>query len=151
MKSNLVKVALCLVLIIPSLTACSSKGQTGAIIGGLGGAALGGQLGPKDMRRQNALIGAAVGTLGGYIVGNELDKRDQAQISQALESTPSGQQTAWVNPDTRRSYTMTPQPAIVAGEDMCRDFTLVGVDQNGKQETITSRACRNAVGRWEMQ
>jgi len=128
---------------------CATKGQTGAIIGGLGGAAVGGQLGPKDKRGQNALIGAAVGALIGYIAGNELDKYDREQVTQALERTPSGQTTSWVNPDTGRSYSVTPAPAYSSGtNDICRDFTLTGRDTYGNPETIHTKACRNAAGQW---
>ncbi|MDK2873749.1 MAG: hypothetical protein PWQ64_1513 [Desulfomicrobiaceae bacterium] len=137
------------VLALPS--GCATKGQTGAVIGGLGGAAVGGQLGPKSKRGQNALIGAAVGTLLGYIVGNELDKYDRQQISTALEHSPSGQPTSWVNPDTGRAYQVTPAPAYTApNNDICRDFTLTGQDASGQPETIHTKACRNAYGQWEL-
>lgn len=140
---------LLLATLLAAPTGCATKGQTGAVIGGLGGAAVGGQLGPKDKRRQNALIGAAVGALLGYIAGNELDKYDREQVSAALEHSPSGRTTSWVNPDTGRAYSVTPAPAYTAPtNDVCRDFTLTGQDSSGRPETIHTKACRNAYGQW---
>ena len=60
---------------------CETKAQTGALVGGAGGAAIGGLIGSthKSQAGAGALIGAGVGAIGGYIVGNELDKKDQRE------------------------------------------------------------------------
>ena len=62
---------------------CESSGQTGAALGGLGGAGLGAIIGHQSGRTaEGALIGGAVGAGGGYILGNEQDKKKtQAEMS----------------------------------------------------------------------
>ena len=58
-------------------SSCSGPGaQKGAIIGGLGGAAVGGIIGNQSGRGlEGAAIGGALGALGGAAVGNAQDRR----------------------------------------------------------------------------
>ncbi|MBX3598778.1 MAG: glycine zipper 2TM domain-containing protein [Rhizobiaceae bacterium] len=63
------KLMLGLALIIP-LAGCTNA-EKGAVIGGLGGAALGTAAGGNDTR--NALIGGAVGAVAGALVGKAMD------------------------------------------------------------------------------
>lgn len=63
------KLMLGLALLIP-LAACSNA-ERGAVIGGVGGAALGTAAGGNDTR--NALIGGAVGAVAGALVGKAMD------------------------------------------------------------------------------
>ena len=60
---------------------CETKAENGALIGGAGGAAVGGLIGSMSHARagEGALIGAGVGALGGALVGNEMDKQDRAK------------------------------------------------------------------------
>ena len=51
-----------------------SKQGKGAIIGGAGGAVVGGLVGHNV---GGALIGGAIGAGGGYVIGNEATRRDQ--------------------------------------------------------------------------
>ena len=67
------------------VTGCETKAQTGAAIGGLGGAAIGALAGGRHHRGQGALIGGAVGAGGGYMVGNEADKKQTNQQIQAAQ------------------------------------------------------------------
>lgn len=139
-------------LIIFAICSCASKGQSGALIGGLGGAAVGGQLGPGKYRGTNALIGGVIGALAGYAIGNEMDKYDSQQISDRLEHGTSGQSSTWVNPDTHRSYAMAPQPAYNSQDgSVCRDFTLQGTDSYGQSAPLRSKACRDSYGQWVIQ
>src|SRR3954471_22802690 len=58
---------------------CETKAGTGALVGGAGGAAVGGLIGSMSHARagEGALIGAGVGAIGGALVGNEMDKQDR--------------------------------------------------------------------------
>ena len=71
------------------LAGCESKAGTGAIVGGVGGAAVGGLIGSKSHARagEGALIGGAVGALGGALVGHGMDEADakKKQESHASE------------------------------------------------------------------
>lgn len=144
-----VLIAALLVPTLAALTGCSNKAQQGAVIGGLAGAALGGQLGPADERRQNALIGALAGVTLGYIIGNEWDKYDQRKLNNTLENTPSGQTNAWVNPDTGREYAATPYPAYRDDGRVYRDVEIEGY-VDGKREVVHAKAYRDEYGNWQL-
>ena len=61
-----------------SLTSCTSgpNAQTGTVVGGLGGAAVGGIIGHQSGRGlEGAAIGGALGALGGNVVGGAQDQR----------------------------------------------------------------------------
>ncbi len=61
-----------------SLVSCATgpRAQTGAVVGGLGGAAVGGIIGSQSGRGlEGAAIGAGLGALGGNAVGNAQDQR----------------------------------------------------------------------------
>jgi len=49
---------------------CANNAQTGAAIGGVGGAAIGAATGGLG----GAVVGGAIGGGAGYVVGNEMDK-----------------------------------------------------------------------------
>jgi hypothetical protein len=76
------------------MAGCESKAQTGAVVGGVGGAGIGALAGGSHHAGEGALIGAAIGTVGGYIVGNEGDKKDTRQQMQSIHDEAS---TAVVN------------------------------------------------------
>ena len=63
------------------MSSCASGpgAQTGTVIGGLGGAALGGIIGNQSGRGlEGAAIGAGLGALGGNLVGGAQDQRNAA-------------------------------------------------------------------------
>ena len=62
-------VAMCGTMSLTS-TSCQNDTQTGALIGGLGGAAVGGATHGK----KGALIGGAAGAAGGALIGNHSDR-----------------------------------------------------------------------------
>jgi hypothetical protein len=70
---------LVLTLAFGVLAGCSSKAGTGAVVGGIGGAAVGGLIGSKSHARagEGALIGGAIGALGGAAIGHGQDKKDK--------------------------------------------------------------------------
>ncbi len=96
MLRKLVSVLLLTVVNISGLflTGCETKAQSGAALGGLGGAAVGALAGGHKHRTEGALIGAAVGAGGGYMVGNEADKK---QTNQQLQAVQEQANTAVVN------------------------------------------------------
>jgi len=61
-----------------TFTSCATGpgAQQGAVIGGLGGAAVGGIIGSQSGRGlEGAAIGGALGALGGNAIGNARDRR----------------------------------------------------------------------------
>ncbi|MDP3428069.1 MAG: PEGA domain-containing protein [Humidesulfovibrio sp.] len=72
---------------------------------------------------------------------------DQQMLENALESTRSGQTSAWSNPDTGTSFSVVPEPAReTATGGVVRGFTL-GARQNDC--TVTGRYDGHRVGRGE--
>jgi surface antigen len=125
------------------------KARQGALLGGLGGAAVGGQLGPKEDRGKSAIIGAGIGAVLGYIIGNEWDKYDEERLTHTLETVPSGRTTEWVNPDTGNRYIATPEPAYRQDDRIYRDIEIDGY-VDGKRETVHAKAYRNPDGSWQL-
>lgn len=77
------------------VTGCETQAQSGALLGGLGGAGLGAIIGHQSGHAgEGALIGGAVGAGGGYILGNE---RDKQQTRQQLWAVQQEANTAVVN------------------------------------------------------
>ena len=88
----------------------------------------------------------------GGMIGNEWDEFDQRQLSQAYESSPSGQTTTWVNPDSGNNYQVIPHPAYSdkGSNQICRKAEIVCViDGETKQIEITG--CRDANDNWQIQ
>ena len=77
MNSKLAKL-FTIALVISSVScAAGPNAQTGAVVGGLGGAALGGIIGHQSGRGlEGAAIGGALGAVGGGVVGNAQDQRN---------------------------------------------------------------------------
>jgi hypothetical protein len=62
-----------------SMVSCASgpNAQTGTVVGGLGGAALGGIIGHQSGRGlEGAAIGGALGAIGGNMIGDSQDRRN---------------------------------------------------------------------------
>ena len=141
-------VAIILMLLTSGCATNTSKGTSGAAIGAAAGAITGQAIG-RDTK--GTLLGAAVGGLLGYIIGNEMDKYDQAQLNQVYETSPSHQRTQWVNPDTNRSYAVTPKPAYTQPSgQVCREAEILAT-VDGRPEKVVSLACRDNDGRWVIQ
>ena len=139
-----------LVLLVSTLASCAgeyNKGQSGAVMGGIGGAVVGQAIGGST---EATLIGVAVGSMLGYIVGNEMDKNDRQQLNYVYEGGVSGQQSSWQNPDSGNRYTVIPQPAVQGSSGPCRKAEIQAVI-DGRHETTYSTACRDASGQWILQ
>ncbi len=139
------------VLLALAVAGCAgmNRAEQGALIGGLGGAAVGGQLGPDDERGKNALIGAGIGVVLGYLIGNEWDKRDQRQLNNTLEYNRTGETRDWVNPDTGASYAATPTRTYEREDRVYRDVEIDG-HVDGKRETVHATAYRRPDGTWQL-
>lgn len=99
-------------LMLAGCTTTGPKQDAGAVIGGLGGAALGAAVGNAVGGRDGAVIGAAFGGLGGALIGSEIgrqmDERDRAMRDAALEAAYAEQarrrsaniRRSWSNPQT---------------------------------------------------
>ncbi len=128
-----------------------SRGVQGAGAGAASGAILGQAIGHDT---EATLLGAAIGTVLGYIVGNEMDKADRIRLNNVYNTVPSGQTSAWQNPDNGNSYRVTPQqPYYPDGNQAspCRKAEILATIDGQVQKTFTT-ACRNPqTGEWILQ
>lgn len=134
-----------------SLAACENpptKEQKGAVAGAVVGGVVGSTIGGGTGRTVAIVAGTVAGGLFGAHIGAKMDEADRLKAAQALESTPTGQASAWKNPDSGDSYRMTPTRTYEAGAEPCRDFT-VDATVDGKPETVKGTACRQSDGSWK--
>ena len=157
MKSIL-RGAAAIVVAVP-LIACQNaqdnpKQTAGTLVGAGLGALLGSQIGGGKGKLAAVAVGALAGAWAGSEVGKSLDRADriyaQRNAQDSLEYSQTGQSKGWKNPDSGHSGTLTPTRTYkTASGQNCRDFeTTIYVD--GKQETGTGRACRQADGTWQI-
>lgn len=130
------------------------KQTLGTIVGAGLGALAGSQVGGGKGQMVGVAIGALAGAWMGGEVGKSLDKADRAYMSRttqdSLEYGKTGVSSSWRNPDSGHSGTVTPtQTYQKAGGDYCRTFEQT-IYVDGKQETATGRACRQADGTWKV-
>lgn len=133
-----------------ALAACETpptKEQKGAVAGAVVGGVVGSTIGGGTGRTVAIVAGTVAGALIGGRIGTKMDEADKLKAAQALETTPTGQQATWRNPDTGAQYTMTPTRTHDAASGPCRDFTMNG-DIDGKAEKVTGTACRQSDGSW---
>jgi surface antigen len=148
------------VLIAAALAGCAgnpetrtgAKENTGTLVGAVGGALVGSQIGGGPGERVaaamgGALIGGLIGNRIGAAMDDEDKKRAYAAQMQALESGPSGAPVAWRNPDSGRYGSVVPGAAYQANGMNCRQYThTIYID--GKPQTARGSACRNPDGTW---
>jgi len=144
------RTVIALILMLSLLTACqTTTAQNSAALGTLAGATLGALTFKNKI--SGAAIGGGAGMLVGYIIGNEMNKYDQTQVSNALETTPSGYSSTWTNPDTRTQYEAIPEPPREYRNGRIeRDVTLRARMPNGEHETVYAKAYRQPDGSWQL-
>lgn len=144
------RIFITLMLMLSLLTACqTTTAQNSALLGTLAGATIGALTSKNKI--SGAAIGGGAGLLVGYIVGNEMDKYDAMQVSNALETTPSGYASTWTNPDTYTRYEAVPEPPRQYNDGRIeRDVTLRAKMANGETETVYAKAYRQPDGSWQL-
>jgi len=121
--------------------------QVGTGVGAALGGLLGAQVGGGSGKVAAAVVGALAGAYLGGNVGRTMDKVDRQRANQSMENTPTGQTTSWRNPDSGNSYAVTPTRTYNSGGRPCREYsTEAWID--GRKETVTGTACRDANGNW---
>lgn len=150
--------AILTLVMLLALTACATtpeNDRTKTIVGGLGGAAAGGFLAAAVGGDTAGIIaGSLIGGLIGGAVGDRLDAADRREAREAtqrsLESSRSGTVTAWNNPDSGNSGTITPSRTYQKADGQyCREFqqtiTIAGEENQG-----FGTACRQPDGSWKI-
>ena len=131
-----------------AISGCETNKQTGQLIGGAAGAAAGTQVGDGSGRTIATIGGALIGAFIGGEIGRRMDEKDHEQTNLALENSPTGQSTQWVNPDSGYQYNIQPTNTYQTASGPCRDYTLLAVI-DGRNETLNGTACRQPDGTWQ--
>ncbi len=136
-------------LVTVSLTGCSTNQDTGTLVGGVAGGLLGSQFGGGGGRIAATIIGAGAGAFIGNQIGKSMDETDRLKAQQALNDSKTGQSTAWKNPDTGDSYTITPTKTYQKNDSYCREFTQTATVAD-KPQQVYGTACRQPDGTWKI-
>jgi surface antigen len=144
-----------------ALTSCASMEQTWqdnprAVVGSLGGAALGGGIAALAGGGAGWIVASTLagGLIGGY-VGKKLDDHDKQMLAatsqRAFESNRTGQTSTWRNPDSGNSGSITPTKTYEASSGQyCREYQQTIVVGGEKQQAYGT-ACRQPDGSWKVQ
>jgi surface antigen len=121
--------------------------QAGTLIGAVVGGIVGNQVGRGGGRDVATLAGVVAGALVGGAIGRSMDDADRLKTARALETSPTGQPTHWVNPDSGHAYTVVPTRTYTAAQGPCREYTMDTVI-GGRSEKVYGTACRQGDGSW---
>ena len=150
-----VRIAAVLLAATLALPACSrtagDKETAGTILGGIGGAVLGSEVGSGSGRIIATAVGGVIGAWLGSEIGASLDRADQAYAAQAQQQAheaPVGSQVTWSNPESGNHGTVTAQRE---GQDQsgnyCREYQTT-VTIGGETHQAYGTACRQPDGTW---
>jgi uncharacterized protein YcfJ len=119
---------------------CSSKAGTGALIGGGGGALIGGLIGSGSGARagEGALIGAGVGAIAGGLIGHGMDKSDEKEEKERQRLEAERERQYYSGGPTYGGQPMVAKSQQVTANDVV-EWTRKGV----KTEVIVDRIERS--------
>jgi len=149
------------VIIALGFSGCAQTGETirdnpKTTMGGMLGAASGGLIAAAAGGGAAGIVGGVLlGGLVGGAVGNALDQKDkqmaQQAAQQAFENARTGEASAWRNPDSGNSGSVTPTRTYQAPSGQyCREYQqeiIVG----GEPQKSYGTACRQPDGSWRIQ
>lgn len=153
MKSSRIAFVAVTALALAACTEGREKEELGTILGGIGGVAIGSQIGGGSGRIIAAAAGTLLGAFAGREIGKSLDRADAAEAKKAQDkahAAPVGQQISWSNPETGHSGTVTPtRQGTDSTGSQCREYQST-VTIGGKTEQAYGTACRQADGSWKV-
>ena len=123
---------------------CNSE-TVGKVLGGLGGAVLGHQVGKGGGRALATVGGAVAGLLIGGELGRRMDASNQACIGQTLEAAPAGRRVQWNSGPAE--YAVVPGAVVNRNGTYCRPYEAQVMTPAGWQVTHGT-ACRRPDGVW---
>jgi surface antigen len=141
---------LCAVLITGCANYQSQQEQSGMVIGGLLGGALGSQVGHGDGRTAAIILGSLAGAAVGGSVGHSMAETDKLKTAQTLETVRTGVPSSWKNPDSGNQYVVVPTRTYDTPQGPCRDYSIDAVVA-GKKDKLFGTACRQSDGSWQVR
>lgn len=150
--------ALCACLV---LSGCATDDQSkptvsnetiGTVLGALGGALLGSQIGGGNGQVVAAIVGGAAGAWIGNRLGSSLDenaRRARADAAGKAVEAPVGQSIMWSDPRSQSSGTVVPRSQQTRADGrVCREFEET-IRIGSREETATATMCREPDGTWK--
>ncbi len=132
----------------------SENEALGGVLGAIGGAVVGHQIGDGSGRVLATFAGTIIGGMLGAGVGRDLDDAQRLKLEvatqYALENQRSGTRTTWRGPGRRACGVIVPRPAFRNEvRQYCREFQQTIVI-DGKRESAYGTACRQPDGQWKI-
>lgn len=150
------RMAAVLLVVVFSSSCATMQDNPKTLLGSMAGGAGGGLIAAAAGGGAAGIVGGVLlgGLLGGAI-GNHLDQKDKemaARNAQAtLESARTGQTTAWRNPDSGHSGTLTPTRTYqTSSGQYCREYQQE-ITIGGEKHQSYGTACRQPDGSWKIQ
>ncbi len=143
----------CAILLSACITAGAPKQGAGTLLGAVGGALAGSQIG----RGRGKIIAVAAGTiLGAFVggkIGHSLDRADRAALANAqarAHVAPVGAPIRWSNPDSGNHGEILPtREGHTEGGRYCREYQTSVVINDSMQQAY-GVACRQLDGSWQV-
>lgn len=133
-----------------TVTACQTKEQTGAAVGGASGAGLGALIGGSEHRAEGAIIGGLIGGAAGYFAGTKLSEKDQKNVYDVLENTPTGQTETWTS-DKGVTYHVTPTDTWNQEGRKYRSLDIQVDKPDGEEQNLQRVAYKTAPdAKWQL-
>jgi surface antigen len=131
-----------------------NKRNAGGLLGAVGGAVLGSNVGKGKGNIAAIAVGTLLGAGLGSSVGESLDKADlnyyENTAQTALETAPAGQTLPWSNPQSGNSGTITPKQYYQSSNGQyCREYTQ-SINVGGRIQEGVGTACRQPDGSWRI-
>ncbi|MEC8067672.1 MAG: RT0821/Lpp0805 family surface protein [Pseudomonadota bacterium] len=140
-------------IIATTTVGCSSKQDTGKLLGGVIGGVLGSNIGSGTGQTAAIIGGSMIGSLFGDSIGSSLDKADRAYLYRAQQtaySTPMGHQINWHNPKSGHSGSVLPvREGTSARGEYCREFEQK-IYISGQPHNAYGTACQQPDGSWRV-
>ena len=116
---------------------CATKTQTGLLIGGAGGAAVGGAIGSGSGNAgKGALIGGAIGLIGGGLIGHAADKSDEAEASkQKAREAEARAERRYAPPSRSASQARITQQDVIDWSDKGTGDDVI-IDRIERSDTV---------------
>jgi len=145
-------IALTLVAVFSvSAAGCSSKQDSGAVIGAVAGGILGNQIGQGAGRVLATAAGAVVGGIVGSEIGRSMDEADKQRAAAAeyyaLEEEQVGGSRTWRNPESGHRGKVVVNREFRRNGRLCREYEHTIIIE-GEPDTLTGVSCRGDDGKW---
>lgn len=130
----------------------ASSESIGTVLGALGGALLGSQIGGGNGQVVAAIVGGAAGAWIGNRLGASLEenaRRARAEAAGKAVDAPVGQSIVWSDPRSQSSGVVRPRNQQTRADGrVCREFEET-IRIGSREETAMATMCREPDGTWK--